>query len=274
VDNSLPDSITPFYFGPADKQLFGLYHAPQVGEERDFGVVLCNPWGQELVRAHRAVLQLALRLARQGFAVLRFDYYGAGDSAGADADGTLAQWQADIRTAIQELKRRSRVESVFLAGLRLGASLAAMVASGRDDVIGLVLLEPAVIGPEYVLDLTTWQEEKQFSYLSDTDTAHERDELLGFGLHETLLADLNALNLLAIKRKPAERLLIIETASTTSVEPRSTLARLCEHFQSLGVETDYRLIESFKLWVEDVDKGLVPQSIIQAAVDWLVQEAL
>lgn len=266
------DHLTPFYFGPSDKQLFGLYHVPQPGQERDFGVVLCNPWGQEFVRAHRAISQLALRLARQGYPVLRFDFYGTGDSSGEDTCGTLGQWQVDLRTAIQELKRRSRVERVFLAGLRLGASLAALVASGRDDVEGLVLWEPAVQGPEYLQDLTTWHEEKQYYFLSNVKISTERTELLGFGLHETLLADLAGLDLLAMQRKPARRILVIENAAALA-EARPSVVRLREHLQALGAAVDYHLIESFRLWAEDPDKGLVPQLILQAVISWLVQEA-
>jgi len=267
------DKITPFYFGPSDKQLFGLYHTPQPGQEQDFGVVLCNPWGQEFVRAHRALSQLGLRLARQGFPVLRFDFYASGDSGGDDADGTLTQWQTDIRAAIQELKRRSRVESVFLAGLRLGAGLAAQVASGRDDVEGLVLWEPVVNGSEYLLDLQAWHEEKQFHYLNKPEKSADTQELLGFGLHESLLTELARLDLLSMARKPAGRILIIESAATPA-EARPSVARLRERFQSLGAKTDYHMIESFKMWTEDPDKGLVPQLIIQAAVVWLVQETV
>ncbi len=235
-------------------------------------MVLCNPWGQEFVRAHRSISQLALRLARRGFPVLRFDYYGTGDSCGEDADGTLSQWQADLRAAIQEIKRRSRVERVFLAGLRLGASLAALVASGRDDVKGLVLWEPAVQGSEYLQDLAIWHEEKQFYFLNKAETTANREELLGFGLHETLLADLAGLDLLAIKRKPAGEILIIESAATHT-EAQSSAVRLREHLQVLGATVDYSLIDSFKMWAEDPDKGLVPQQILQTAVTWLVEEA-
>jgi len=311
--NTPLDKITPFYFGPSDKQLFGLYHAPQPGQEREVGVVICNPWGQEFVRAHRALSQLALRLARQGFPTLRFDYYATGDSSGEDAEGTLGQWQTDLRAAIQELKRRARVEDVFLAGLRLGASLAALVASGRDDVAGLALWEPAVIGSEYVQDLITWHAEKQSYFLTRTGPPEQGvdpeapapAELLGFGLHANLLADLNRLDLLAIKRKPASRILIVENTPTPEgrAAPRShspeggsspntrpsvarrqsepsrplarrrTLAQLSGHLQALGAGVEYRPLESFKLWTEDPDKGLVPQLILQTMVAWFVQEA-
>lgn len=267
---SIQDRVTPFYFGAAEKQMLGLYYAPSPGQFRDFGVVLCHPLGQEFVRAHRALSQWAIRLARQGFPVLRFDYYGQGDSAGADEDGTLAQWQADLRSAIQELKRRGRVETVFLGGLRLGASLAALVASGRDDVEGLALWEPVIDGKAYLHELGEWHQEKLFYFLSDVaqqeaKTARPK-ELVGFGVAETLLAEIEELDLRALRRRPAGRLLVIES------ESRPAVTEFCEKLRALGAEVSYQLIESFKMWTEDPDKGLVPQPILQAAVDWIARE--
>lgn len=265
-----PQAI-PFLFGPTGKQLFGLFLAPDTVQEREFGVVLCNPWGQEYVRAHRSMMQLGLRLSLAGFPVLRFDYFATGDSAGTDEEGSLQQWQADIRLAIQELKRRSRVDSVFLVGLRLGAMLAALVASGRDDVEGLVLWDPAVQGPEYLQDLHKWHEEKEMYYFNQPQQG-ERVELLGFGLHPTLQEDLRQINLLELKRKPAQQLLVIETTDTTD-KTQASIAQMRRHMQSLGAEVDYELIESFKLWTEDPDKGLVPMPVLEAAVNWLVEKA-
>ena len=277
--------LTPFYFGPAEKQLFGVYYAPPPGQESEFGVLLCNPWGQEYVRAHRAQAQLALRLARQGLPVLRFDYFACGDSLGADEEGTLAQWQADVRAALQELKRRGRVEEVFVVGLRLGASLGTLVASGREDVAGLVLWEPVVNGPAYLAELRAWHEEKQFYFLSEgreeavqapglsaapgENVRGEQfpTELLGFKLHANLCAELQTLDLLNLKRKPARRMLVIESQAQPAVE------QFRQQVERLGAQVDYALIESFKMWTEDPDKGLVPQPILQAAIHWLTQEA-
>ncbi|HEY9089074.1 MAG TPA: alpha/beta hydrolase [Anaerolineaceae bacterium] len=270
MNTDLTDKISPFFFGPASQQLFGLYHAPYAGQERDFGVLICNPWGQEFIRAHRSISQLGLRLARAGFPVLRFDFTGAGDSAGADDCAGLAQWQADIRAAIQELKRRARVESVFIAGLRLGASLAGLVASGRDDVEGLVLWEPVVAGEEYLRDLESWQEEKEMYFFKQPGSSG--DELLGFSLHPGLLDELRGLNLLALKRRPAADVLIIESNAPDS-GARPSVQRLCEHLQGLGANTEYRRVESFKMWVEDPDKALVPQAVLEAAVNWLAGAA-
>ena len=46
----------PFFFGPAECALFGVYHPPRVQRNAAVGVVLCPPWGQEAIRAHRGFL--------------------------------------------------------------------------------------------------------------------------------------------------------------------------------------------------------------------------
>ncbi len=259
-------SLSTFYFGPQAKALYGACHLPPPDQAREVGVVLCNPWQQEFIRGHRTLSQLSQRLARQGLAVLRFDYYGTGDSAGADADGTLEQWQNDLRQAIQELKRRARLETVYLVGLRLGAALAALVASGRADVEGLVLWEPAVRGADYLHELRAWNEEKQLSFLNQAQMGQTHVELLGFGLHPGFVGELEKLDLLALKRSPARHICLIEGAAAPAV------AQLQRQLEQLGAQVEYHLIPSFKLWAEDPDKGLVPQPIVEAIVTWLNME--
>ena len=84
----------PLHFGPVGSPLFGCYHPPD-GAARRSGVVLCYPFGQEYVRAHRAFRLLANRLASVGFHVLRFDYHGCGDSSGGRGRGDLSRWKSD-----------------------------------------------------------------------------------------------------------------------------------------------------------------------------------
>jgi pimeloyl-ACP methyl ester carboxylesterase len=141
--------MLPFYFGPSDSRLFGVYHAPDTAA-RALGVVLCQPLGHEYIRAHRTFRQLAAQLARAGFPVLRFDYFGCGDSAGVGEEGSVVRWQSDINSAIDELKDTSGVSSVAVIGLRLGASLALMATAGRSDIERIVLWDPVLNGREYL----------------------------------------------------------------------------------------------------------------------------
>jgi pimeloyl-ACP methyl ester carboxylesterase len=152
-DTRLREGIEPFYFGAADTQLFGACHLPPSERRRACGVVLCAPMGEEYIRFHRALRQLSDRLVRVGFPVLRFDFYGCGDSGGDGEAGRLQQWRTDIVRAIDELRRRSGAARVGLIGLRLGGSLAAEVSATRDDVVALVLWDAVVKGSDYLDEL-------------------------------------------------------------------------------------------------------------------------
>src|SRR5690349_23606894 len=94
---------TPIYFGDPGSRLFGWIHRP-TPQVRSIAVLLCNPLGDDVVRAHRSVRHLAENLCAAGFSVLRFDFHGTGDSAGTERDpGRLDAWRHDIGLPIDEL---------------------------------------------------------------------------------------------------------------------------------------------------------------------------
>ena len=62
-----------------------------------------NPYGQEAIRTHRLMRVAADRLARQGVDVLRFDFFGTGDSPGTDEQADISGWTADAMAAHQML---------------------------------------------------------------------------------------------------------------------------------------------------------------------------
>ena len=151
--------MKPFFFGDSARPLFGLHHPPSGGAPRRWGVVICNPFGQEYLRAHRSLRELANRLAGDGFHVLRFDYYGCGDSAGDSAEASLEQWLLDISAAIAEVKEASASPKFALVGLRLGATLSGLLARQRGDVERLVLWDPILDGAAYLKELRTAHED-------------------------------------------------------------------------------------------------------------------
>src|SRR5215469_17302570 len=151
--------IAPFYFGTPRKELFGCLHLPDHDCCRDSGVVICQPFGHEYINSHRALRQLALRLVDAGFPVLRFDYYGCGDSVGSISDGGVAEWVFNISQAISEVHKRIQVSSICLIGLRLGASLAVLNAQMHHCASHLVLWDPVIAGERYLDRLVVLQKE-------------------------------------------------------------------------------------------------------------------
>ena len=62
--------MNPFYFGTSQRPLFGIHHPPKSSDVRASGVVLCPAIGQDYMRTHRGLKQLALQLSKAGFHVL------------------------------------------------------------------------------------------------------------------------------------------------------------------------------------------------------------
>ena len=137
--------MTPFFFGQDERRLFGILSERRAGTAPRHGVVLCNAFGREAIRAHRLYRVLADRLSRAGCDVLRFDYYGTGDSGGDDATIDLDGFGNDLRAAHAELVRRTGVSRVVWLGMRLGAVVMQRVlheppAGLAAVVVGIVLL--------------------------------------------------------------------------------------------------------------------------------------
>lgn len=197
--------MTPMLFGPPARRLFGLFHAAEAGRAGDLAVLICPPFGQEAIRSHRLFRVLADRLSRSGVAVLRFDYYGTGDSPGEDNEGEFEGWRRDVCTAHEELRRRTGARRILWLGARLGATLAVLAArSGRCDPARLVLWDPIVSGKDYVEEMRDRHVdalERSFC-IPDPNWRRQlaRDpeaftsEILGFGVSQTLLSQLRALN--------------------------------------------------------------------------------
>lgn len=199
--------MTPLLFGPASRQLFGLFHPSE--REGSTAVLICGPFGQESIRAHRLMRVLADRLARAGVAVLRFDYYGCGDSPGDDDEGELEGWRRDVGVAHDELKRLSGATHVVWLGARLGASIAVLAArSGRSDPARLLLWDPVIDGARYL----SYLREKHVDALERSfvmpnpawrrqltrQPEHIVQELIGYALSPALYGQLRALDAAAL----------------------------------------------------------------------------
>lgn len=134
---------------------FGWLHTPQGRRGSDVAVLICTGLLQDAILAYGSLRVLADELAAAGYATLRFDYPGTGDSSdeAADHDGHWTAWQHSVDAAANWLRATSGANRLVLCGLRLGTMLATLAASRRDDVAGLLLFEPVVSGRNYVRQL-------------------------------------------------------------------------------------------------------------------------
>lgn len=156
---------TPLFFDGSGARLFGLLHAPDTAgpaHAAGLGFVMSHPFGEEKLWSHRIFVSVAKALAARGHAVLRFDYTGAGDSSGTTSETSIETHVADLRSAVvQLLERYPQTKRVGVIGLRLGASIAALLAeaAARDTALEcvregpLVLWEPVIDGEAYFQEI-------------------------------------------------------------------------------------------------------------------------
>lgn len=156
----------PGFFHSGSTCLFGVLHLP-VGRPRPLGVVMSHPFGEEKLWCHRVFVSFARELAARGIAVLRFDFAGAGDSGGSLAATSLDSHIADLEAGILHLAQRvPTVQDVGVAGLRFGATIAALAAERAQGRTRELLANAPLMLWDPVLDGEAWLAELLRSHLS------------------------------------------------------------------------------------------------------------
>jgi pimeloyl-ACP methyl ester carboxylesterase len=106
-------------------------------------VIFLNAGVLHRVGPHRLHVALARLLAASGFASLRLDLSGIGDSGVVPDDLTFrASAVADTRAVMDQLGRETGAERFVLFGLCSGADNALATAQSDPRVVGLVLIDP------------------------------------------------------------------------------------------------------------------------------------
>jgi len=140
------DTALPLVFDCDGSQLVGMLHRPAGPAGRGVLIIVGGP--QYRVGSHRQFVLLARDLAAAGFAVMRFDYRGIGDSGGRAQN--FEHINDDIEAAIEAFQAACPgMDDVVIWGLCDAASAALFFVSrpnrpSATRVTGLVLLNPWV----------------------------------------------------------------------------------------------------------------------------------
>jgi fermentation-respiration switch protein FrsA (DUF1100 family) len=139
----------------AGAQLSGVLHLP----EQDRGGLLlahCFTCGKDLATMTR----LARALCDAGYAVLRFDFTGLGESGGDFSDSTIATSVADLEAAVGVLLERSHTP-IGMIGHSLGGC-AAILASARQPAVGSVAVLATPSAPRHLESLLSERDGRHF----------------------------------------------------------------------------------------------------------------
>jgi len=188
--------MKPMFFGDSKRKLYGVYDAPRGPQRHSHAILLCYPGVQEYGTSVWGFRRLSAMLAQEGHHVLRFDYFGTGDSAGRVEEGSMAAWVEDIQQAALELREISGARQLSVLGKRLGGALAIKACRAGLDVKRLVLWDPVVKGRDYVAELEMWDTRRNLLLLHAERRGGGRSELLGYPFPWTQRRELEQLDVL------------------------------------------------------------------------------
>ncbi|MFT3790701.1 MAG: alpha/beta hydrolase [Rudaea sp.] len=263
---SPPDAQGGF-FGPPSRPRFGWLHRP-AALAAGVGLVIVPPFGYEGICAYRSVRHLAEVAARRGAVALRFDPDGWSDSAGDDLDpDRLEAWLASIADAC-DLMRGAGADRIVLAGIRLGALLAALAAERRDDIAGLVAIAAPASGKAWLREGRALQLALDLAAPPAGTVRDESvQELVGFALTEQTRADIGRIDLTRAVRPAAPAVLLLDRDDLPGNDAWAA------HLRALGAQVEQRRLPGYVEMVLDAQNAKVPREIVAAAADFLAAAA-
>lgn len=254
---------TPFYWVSQGESLFGWWHANREQHQLEHAVVIAAPLGYEQIHAHRSLRHLADALAHSGIPALRFDWHGTGDSAGLDEDpDRWTVWSANLRDAVELVKRQFGVRHVSVVGLRLGATVAA-TSLASPDIENLVLWAPVVSGKTYVREMTAIDRTSEIASSESGDL-----EPSGFVLSDETAKAVAQVHLL---HSPP---LHCPTLIVSREDLAAADGKLYEAYLAAGNVTDHVTFAGYSEMMTSPHKGEVPHRAIESIVCWLSERLI
>ena len=242
---------------------FGWLHRPSYGLAAEIGVLLCTGLSQDASGAHRPFRQLANNLADAGYPTVRFDYPGTGDSLDLDGREPWQAWQQSVHEAAEWMRTTVGVRQIVLVGLRFGAMLSAVVAEQRDDVVGLILLEPVLRGRSYISQLSI-EAKLRSGVPADGTRGIELGDLV---LDPDSMRLMQAVDLINIRPSAGCRTVIYTRAQTAALSSRA------EAWQMSGFMVDCQGFEGLEAFLRPSHQTDEPDGDYSRIVCWL-NEAL
>lgn len=126
-----------------NQQLIGILHQPR-GRRKFPAIIICHGFGG--TKSDKKFVRLARVLVKAGFAALRFDFGGCGDSEGNFVKTTIKRQITDLHQAVKFLLRQKNIDKnqISFLGHSLGGVIATLyTAQNKFPVKALLLWAPA-----------------------------------------------------------------------------------------------------------------------------------
>ncbi len=160
----------------AGHRLFGMLHQPVKACASGAGILLLSPGVKMRVAPHRLYLNMTNRFVAMGYSVLRFDFYGLGDSEGevdeehlADLYGAVqvGRYINDTIAAMDWMEQTYGIRKFIVSGL-CGGAITGLLAAVKDPrIVGLVGLAIPVILDGSRIDFNQYMTDAQLNATRD-----------------------------------------------------------------------------------------------------------
>ena len=273
-------AFCPVVLEGAQGPLVGIFHAPDPQLPPKGGVLLAPAFAEEMNRCRSMVTMQAQRFAALGLGTLVLDPWGTGDSDGEFGLSTWERWADDLRLGATWLHEHAG-GCHTLWGVRLGALMAAQLASTLPEVQRLLLWQPVVSGKTYwtqFLRIRIAAEMGQAGGVKTTDELRQRSargeaiEVSGFEIGAELAQQLDRLALpdpAALAGKQVHWCEVL--ADAEAVVPRAN-AKALEALAAGGAQADLVQVTGPAFWQvheRDVAPELI-EATTRLAQGWAV----
>lgn len=272
----MTDETPQFFLNRDQRRLFGILHEPDASVRQNIAVVFCAALFEEKLWSHRVMVNFARFLAARGVSVLRFDYFGDGESEGRFEAASVATRVADIADAVEFCRQQTRVERVYVLGLCYGATLALCAALREDAGAGVVAWAPVMDGERYAGELLRAHLSGQM--VVHRKIVHDREALVqqimanqsvnieGYEFGQALYSEMVGVDLTTMLRGTNKRVMVLQISPAERVETQ--YAPLTE-FSNAAVE--FRSIRELRFWAQQ--KSVFPpcDELFAQTADWLLK---
>ena len=199
---------------------------------------------------------------------MRFDYYATGDSAGNCDELSLSRMRQDIQQAIKHCCDKTGAEQLTVVGVRLGATLAAQLASTCNEIESLVLYAPVFDG-EMVLAQWLRDQDAFGAGFSFELKKPEPGEILGFSVTENFQKELKREITPEAPDSALKRVLaFIDKGDSDSAALNGWL----EKCRNQGVEATAEVVDDIAIWRREAMEAIVPAKTIRRIVRWITED--
>jgi pimeloyl-ACP methyl ester carboxylesterase len=256
--------------------VFGFFHSPAAHTPGASAVLICPPFGWDEICSYRSRRDWAEDLAQAGFAAMRIDLPGTGDSGGSPRDpAMLTAWIAAVADAARHLRRMSGLDRVAAVGIGLGGLLAYAAIAEEAPIDELVLWGVPSRGRVLIRELSVFASLEESAGRLSAEEHLESPPLPdgylwagGFVLSATTVAELTRLDLTALELPPDR----LRRALMLDRDGISVDARLQSHLERTGVTVGVASGRGYGEMMAKPHHARSPRAVFAHVRAWLEEE--